>query len=129
MTFFLQRYGRSAGWERNAAEIGRRSFDKLPCARITSIRFKGTFSVEGLTVFNTPSECATNCGAVWILCDAQALVQQRGGCCVLQQGLFFGAQQGHGPKSGQCGFVKAAQDELLFAGVGVDVPYGKDAGF
>jgi hypothetical protein len=27
MTFFLQRYGRSAGWERHAAETGRRSFD------------------------------------------------------------------------------------------------------
>ena len=38
--------------------FGRCSFDKLPCARITSIRFKGTFSVEGLTAFNTPSECA-----------------------------------------------------------------------
>jgi hypothetical protein len=56
MTFFLQRYGRSAGWERDAAEIGRRSFDKLPCARITSIRFKGTFSVDGLAATNTPSE-------------------------------------------------------------------------
>jgi hypothetical protein len=27
MTFFLQRYGRSAGSERHAAETGRRSFD------------------------------------------------------------------------------------------------------
>ena len=31
---------------------------KLPCARITSIRFKGTFSVEVGDGFNTPSECA-----------------------------------------------------------------------
>jgi hypothetical protein len=60
MTFFLQRNGRSAGWERDAAETGRRSFDKLPCARITSIRFKGTFSVEDLTDFNTPSGCHTD---------------------------------------------------------------------
>ena len=40
------------------------------------------------------------CGAVWILSDAQPLVQQRGGGRVLEQGFFFGAQQGHGTKGG-----------------------------
>ena len=67
-------------------------------------------------------------GARKILGDAQTLVQQRGGCCVLQQGLFFGAQQGHGAEGGQRGLVEAAEDEFLFAGVGVDVTHRKDAG-
>jgi hypothetical protein len=31
-------------------------------------------------------------------------------------------------KGGQGGFVKATQDEFLFAGVGVDVAHSKDAG-
>ena len=39
---------------------------ELPCARITSIRFKGTFSVASLAADNTPSEC-TLASAVWIL--------------------------------------------------------------
>jgi hypothetical protein len=69
MTFFLQRYGRSAGSERHAAETGRRSFDKLPCARITSIRFKGTFSVDGFAATNTPSECAAGLRRGLILGD------------------------------------------------------------
>jgi|GEM_PF-2990254 hypothetical protein len=35
-----------------------RFYGQLPCARITSIRFKGTFSVETGNGLNTPSECA-----------------------------------------------------------------------
>jgi len=31
----------------------------LPCARITSIRFKGTVSVDGGKAINTPSESLT----------------------------------------------------------------------
>jgi hypothetical protein len=92
MTFFLQRYGRSAGFERACARERRCSVDKLPCARITSIRFKGTFSVEGFKAFNTPSECAACVQRGWILQETQALVQQRGSGRVLQQG-FFGRPQ------------------------------------
>ncbi|BDU53298.1 hypothetical protein LINBF2_15330 [Limnohabitans sp. INBF002] len=42
---------------------------KLPCARITSIRFKGTFSVEVGDGFNTPSGCVI-ANAMQILSDA-----------------------------------------------------------
>jgi hypothetical protein len=35
------------------------AFSVLPCARITSIRFKGTVSVDGRPAINTPSEDAS----------------------------------------------------------------------
>ena len=47
---------------------------KLPCARITSIRFKGTFSVEVGDGFNTPSECVI-ANAVVILNEPEQAVQ------------------------------------------------------
>ena len=47
-----------------------RNKTKLPCARITSIRFKGTFSVEVGDGFNTPSECVI-ANAVWILNESE----------------------------------------------------------
>ncbi len=50
------------------------------------------------------------------------------GCCVLQQGFSCGVHDARRAKGGEGGFVKAAQDELLFAWVGVDVADGKDGG-
>ena len=47
---------------------------------------------------------------------------------VLQQGLSCGMHDGGCAKGSQGSLMKAAQDELLFAGVGVDVADGKDAG-
>ncbi len=49
-------------------------------------------------------------------------------CRVLQQGLSCGVHDSCRAKGGERGLVKAAQDEFLFARIGVDVAHGKDAG-
>ena len=52
---------------------------------------------------------------------AQYLVQFRAGGGVLQEHFFLGKDEGHGTERGQRAFVEPAQDQLLLAGVGVDV--------
>ena len=48
-------------------------------------------------------------------------------CRVLQEGFSCGVHDGRCAEGGEGGFMKATQDEFLFAGVGVDVAHGKDA--
>ena len=54
-------------------------------------------------------------------------MQLRAGGGVLHVDRIVGPEQGGCAVGGQGGFVKAAQDELLFAGVGVDVAHRKNA--
>src|SRR3990167_6178852 len=128
----------------------------LPCARITSIRFKGTVSVAPLARYNTPSEvlqdrmtrsvgdygrplrptapkgprCIRPSGPSCLSGrgHSQQLVQALAGGGVLQQHRLIGPQARGGGKRGQRGLVEDAEDQLLLARVGDHVAHRKDAG-
>ena len=53
-------------------------------------------------------------------------MQVCGRCGVLEQGFSLWVEQVSRAKGGQGGFVKAAQNEFLFAGVSVDVAHCKN---
>src|SRR5688572_6818042 len=96
----------------------------LPCARITSVRFKGTVSVAACGG-NTPSEYGI---LVEDGCfDTQDLVQLGRGRRVLQVDLLVREDERRGREGSQGALMEARQDQLLLARVGVDVADGKDA--
>ena len=68
-------------------------------------------------------------GSFCIVLYAQALLECRTGCGVLQLVFRVGIKILLYCKSGQGTFVETAQDKLLFAGVGVDVTDSVDSGY
>ena len=50
------------------------------------------------------------------------------GGCVLKHHFLVGKHERCCAESRQCGFMKTRQNELFFAGVGVDVTHREDAG-
>ncbi len=62
-----------------------------------------------------------------ILRQTQQFVQMGGSGRVLKRGLTLWVEPRGCAKGGQGGFVKAAQNQFLFTGVGIDVAHGVDA--
>src|SRR5450631_2749588 len=59
--------------------------------------------------------------------DSQPLLHYRTGGGVLQELAFLGKQMMLDPESRERRFVKAAQDQLLLAGIDIDIPDGEDS--
>src|SRR5574343_293984 len=126
MTFFFHVW-QVGQLETARSQTGAVSVTSFPARGLPQSGSKGLSQSAPVTVPTPPADAAARAAAGRILDQAQALVQRGRGGGVLQQGLVLRPQVGGGAKGGECGLVKAAEDQLLFARVGVDVTHRKNA--